>query len=622
MMLEIWKLHSIVYHRLAMMTKLFLALVLCAGTVSGFFDFLKSSPKPVEQHIDTNLVRGAPEYLHAKYTLDPFVCDNGKTHRLSVVNDGFCDCADKSDEPGTSACQGTVFHCINKGYKTVKIPSSRVDDQVCDCCDGSDEGKVANCPNMCDEVAASERAQLAKVSSDYKVGSAIRESLIQTVRAEKAALTASVTPLGMEVHNLQQASDELSAQIDTANEQVNLLESAVAQAQRKLVRHELQVEALDFASLSQLLSNLLKVLKIEGSSVTRLVEDIASKDADASATSRRSSVNSEEEDEQIEGDADADVGDRLHDEDEYGDVAEQQQDIDLDAQQETVVASSDAEAATCEVVSLSSDVALLPLCNSVTSAETALEVLVKIVIKKNAYKEVALLLAHHHAHGPSADSHDFVRQHMDSELSNTCPATFETEPAQKLCSVRESLPAEVSSLDAQLGLTEARTRLQALRTEASENRNKLAEVERKLKTAQGADDELLTHANELEYLAMKDQCFDKEDGAFTYSLCILGAITQKEVVGHRSVTLGTHEGIEHTGDNAAPVNGVVPSAVLKYGNGQHCHAFGARTATVTVSCAPQNALISATEPSTCAYRLHFESPAACSPKYAQLAGIA
>eukprot|EP00598_Pedospumella_elongata_P005552 CAMPEP_0184969722 /NCGR_PEP_ID=MMETSP1098-20130426/2413_1 /TAXON_ID=89044 /ORGANISM="Spumella elongata, Strain CCAP 955/1" /LENGTH=611 /DNA_ID=CAMNT_0027491533 /DNA_START=1 /DNA_END=1836 /DNA_ORIENTATION=+ len=609
------------------MTKLLLALVLCAGTVSGFFDFLKSSPKPVEQHIDTNLVRGAPEYLHAKYTLDPFVCDNGKAHRLTVINDGFCDCVDKSDEPGTSACQGTVFHCINKGYKTVKIPSSRVDDQVCDCCDGSDEGRVANCPNMCDEVAASERAQLAKVTSDYKIGSAIRANLIQTVRAEKAALTASVTPLGMEVHNLQQAADELSAQIETANEQVTLLESTVAHAQRKLVRHELQVEALNFASLSQLLSNLLKVLKIEGSSVKRLAEDIASpasEDADASTTSRRASVSSENEGEHIEGDADADadVGDRLHDEDEYGDVAEQQQDIDLDAQQETVAVPADAEAPTCEVVSLSSDVALLPLCDSVTNAETALEALVKIVIKKNAYKEVSLLLAHHHAHGPSTDSHEFVRQHLDSELSNTCPASFETEPAQKLCSVRESLPVEVSALDAQLGLTEARTRLQTLRTEASENRNKLNEVERKLKTAQGANDELLQHADELEYLAMKDQCFDKEDGAFTYSLCILGAITQKEVVGHRSVTLGTHEGIELTGDNAAPVNGVVPSAVLKYGNGQHCHAFGARTATVTVSCAPQNALISATEPSTCAYRLHFESPAACSPKYAQLAGIA
>ena len=521
-----------------------------------------------------------------------------------------------------------MFHCINKGYKTVKIPSSRVDDQVCDCCDGSDEGRVANCPNMCDEVAASERAQLAKVTSDYKIGSAIRANLIQTVRAEKAALTASVTPLGMEVHNLQQAADELSAQIETANEQVTLLEGTVAHAQRKLVRHELQVEALNFASLSQLLSNLLKVLKIEGSSVKRLAEDIASpasEDADASTTSRRASVSSEDEgEEHIEGDADADadVGDRLHDEDEYGDVAEQQLDIDLDAQQETVAVPADAEAASCEVVSLSSDVALLPLCDSVTNAETALEALVKIVIKKNAYKEVSLLLAHHHAHGPSTDSHEFVRQHLDSELSNTCPASFETEPAQKLCSLRESLPVEVSALDAQLGLTEARTRLQTLRTEASENRNKLNEVERKLKTAQGANDELLQHADELEYLAMKDQCFDKEDGAFTYSLCILGAITQKEVVGHRSVTLGTHEGIELTGDNAAPVNGVVPSAVLKYGNGQHCHAFGARTATVTVSCAPQNALISATEPSTCAYRLHFESPAACSPKYAQLAGIA
>jgi hypothetical protein len=60
---------------------------------------------------------------------------------------------------------------------------------------------------------------------------------------------------------------------------------------------------------------------------------------------------------------------------------------------------------------------------------------------------------------------------------------------------------------------------------------------------------------------------------------------------------------------------------MKFGKGDHCHAFGARTATVTVSCAAQHALISATEPSTCAYKLHFESPAACTPKYAEVSGI-
>jgi len=593
-------------------------LSVCAFSVAGFFDFLKSSPKPIEQHVDTNRVRGAPEYLHAKFLKDPFTCDNAKTHSLSIVNDGFCDCVDRSDEPGTSACHGTVFHCINKGYKLTKIPSSRVDDGVCDCCDGSDEGRVANCSNTCDEVAASERAQLAKVTSDYKVGSAIRADLIRSVRLEKAQMTASVTPLGMEIHGLHQTSDEVQTQIDDAEERVKQLEGEVTREKRRLVRSELQIEALSFAQLSQLLSNLLKVLSIEGGKVGDILKDSPSP---AAAHHRRAATAAE------------DTEELPVDEDDYSDSdphAEHDHDLDLDnVEAPAVVAAAETAAgveASCDVVSHSSDLTLVPLCDTITSADAAAEALVTLTIKKSAYSEISLLLAHHHAHGTFEESHVVVRQHLDSDSRGICPASFEAVPAAAgqahLCNVRDSLPAEVGGLDARFGLAEARAALSDLRTRANEVRNKVSEVERKLKAAQAANEELVKHAEELEYLAMKDQCFDKEDGAFTYSLCILGAITQKEVVGHRSVTLGTHEAIEFTGENAAPVNGVVPSAILKYGGGQHCHAFGARTATVTVSCAATNALISATEPSTCAYRLHFESPAACTPKYAQQTGIA
>lgn len=63
--------------------------------------------------------------------------DNTETIPFNMVNDDYCDCQDGSDEPSTSACPGTVFHCSS--YDSSVIPSSRVNDGVCDCCDGGDE---------------------------------------------------------------------------------------------------------------------------------------------------------------------------------------------------------------------------------------------------------------------------------------------------------------------------------------------------------------------------------------------------------------------------------------------------------------------------------------------------
>ena len=61
--------------------------------------------------------------------------------------------------------------------------------------------------------------------------------------------------------------------------------------------------------------------------------------------------------------------------------------------------------------------------------------------------------------------------------------------------------------------------------------------------------------------------------------------------------------------------------ILKFKEGQHCHAFGARTAELHVKCGVENKVFSAREPSTCAYLLEMESPAACTIKYAQENGL-
>ncbi|XP_041995969.1 glucosidase 2 subunit beta-like [Salvia splendens] len=76
--------------------------------------------------------------------------DGSKSFTRDRLNDDFCDCADGTDEPGTSACPASKFYCKNTGSTPRFLFSSRVNDQICDCCDGSDEydGTVI-CPNNC-----------------------------------------------------------------------------------------------------------------------------------------------------------------------------------------------------------------------------------------------------------------------------------------------------------------------------------------------------------------------------------------------------------------------------------------------------------------------------------------
>jgi protein kinase C substrate 80K-H len=123
---------------------------------------------------------------------------------------------------------------VNKGYKPIVIPGSRVDDSVCDCCDGSDEiatGRV-KCANTCGAVAAAFRAEIEAKTAGFTSGYAMRKKMIDDLRNERAPMKARLQPLEDEIAQLDGALlsdiDKEIQEKESAKEQVHA--DAVQQA--------------------------------------------------------------------------------------------------------------------------------------------------------------------------------------------------------------------------------------------------------------------------------------------------------------------------------------------------------------------------------------------------------
>ncbi|THH12992.1 hypothetical protein EW146_g7177 [Bondarzewia mesenterica] len=103
-----------------------------------------------------------PQFLHC-YTSEgsgTWTClDGSQRIPWTSVDNDYCDCTDRSDEPGTGACPDPQFYRKNEGHISASIPSSRLNDEIClpgqavepDCCDGLDEPSGVY-ENACKEV--------------------------------------------------------------------------------------------------------------------------------------------------------------------------------------------------------------------------------------------------------------------------------------------------------------------------------------------------------------------------------------------------------------------------------------------------------------------------------------
>lgn len=120
-----------------------------------------------------------------------FRCGDGVLVPDVYVGDGYCDCADGSDEAGRGVCDGTEYVCENRGSLRKTVPSEYVGDGVCDCCDGSDEAN-----GVCKDVCASETAERIR-EWDSKIDEArsriaAREALAAQGRSERAGIKEAI----------------------------------------------------------------------------------------------------------------------------------------------------------------------------------------------------------------------------------------------------------------------------------------------------------------------------------------------------------------------------------------------------------------------------------------------
>eukprot|EP00944_MAST-04C_sp_MAST-4C-sp1_P009587 g9587.t1 len=142
---------------------------LCATFVACQQAEMTFGVKPTDQHL---------------YNSKPFKCDNGgKILKQKQINDDYCDCADGTDEPGTSACDNGRFWCENTGHVGQFIFSSRVNDGICDCCDGTDERySHKTCEDNCWETGKETRRLQAEAEEKRRIGTQKKQELIEQAK--------------------------------------------------------------------------------------------------------------------------------------------------------------------------------------------------------------------------------------------------------------------------------------------------------------------------------------------------------------------------------------------------------------------------------------------------------
>lgn len=568
------------------------------NTAGGLWDLFKnknkneaesitSDPTPVTIIKGPTYLKGVPPSLEQKYSSEVYYCDNGKTFDRAQINDNFCDCEDSTDEPGTAACAAGSFYCVNKGFKVVKIPSSRVGDGLCDCCDGSDEEGL--CSDVCSSIASVEREKLQKLEDAYEAGYKLRLGLVDEIKQDFIKKADKVDSASLELKQLEEEIKVLEEQRNKEEETERYESEHKKEHIVQKITDRLGPDLMHYEVIVPLLSNLFELLNIEVHEVRETMKTITS----SSKSTEGKSAHTE--------DHEVDPVDPVGVEEEEGGEEGEEGEIGEEAVSEEKDEETDP-GLDCIFYELSNDVRIQRLCYFPHTPAVLRDLLLHFVHEKSAFKELQLLWGYFTVNGSLQGSREFASGLLTQD---SCPAAFEGD--EGLCELANYIDEML--LDSEMD--HVRADAQIIRDRLHQKSKALKEARKSYDEAVTAEKSLNQSEERLAFYALRDKCFGTTVTKFTYDICIMGKVTQK-AEGEGDVNLGTYNEI-HDGDNG--------EIVMTYHDGQHCHAFGPRSSAVIFTCGSENKLLDAREPSTCYYEFRMESPAACTPKFAEMNGL-
>ncbi|ALC38665.1 CG6453 [Drosophila busckii] len=476
--------------------------------------------------------------------------DGSKTIPFTHINDEYCDCADGSDEPGTSACAEGKFHCVNKGHQSIDIPSALVQDGVCDCCDGSDELPATGCSNSCQELGAAEAIKRRNEAEVHRRGTEKREELIARGRQLKADRAGRRSELQSHIQEQERLKSE--------------------KEQLKKTAEALESEALEVFKEQQ----------------RELNENTAQ---------------AEEEPQQMRHEATMSFVRYDTNKDGFVEVTELMVDMNLDQDRNGVVTVEEAKYFLDERERVDLDAFVTLAWPRIKPLKMLAEGLFQPPLEapKPPEQEQTEHDSPSEERGDMAPEGELEDEHDEGEEEED---QYDDEEAD--VGIGEATPEIETTTTAPNYDPETQRLVEA----ANEARNAFEEVERQIREIEHEIKEIDEQENKdyglhEEWAVLDGECYTYEDREYVYTLCPFDRVSQKPRNGGAETTLGRWEQWAGEGEDKY--------SKQKYTQGAACWNGPNRSAVINIKCALEPKITAVSEPNRCEYYYEFETPAAC-----------